>query len=368
MFWAPKNYFDKHETNCTIFQVPREEPTEKKGSIWSSSSSKNQKSSAVPCLFLRGSMTHLIYFHGNNEDIGYCNDFLINMQSTLKWTIWAVEYPGYSIYKGGSATCRSVLEDAECVFLFLTKNCGIAPKNIIVCGRSLGSGPACYLFSKFEFGGLALISPFINIRDIFENLPHPIRGLIPKWFDNEGSIKTGNSTQTNASFITIHGSTDKLIPSSHSEKLYELFESTKKDIKIIPNYGHNDLPTSAVLGALLSWAGKYLPSNEETFIPHFWHHFPIKKMAFDNNLALFRLENESSNSGQMIYVLLDKEGNITWEFDSSKLLQYSSLPDMDISNHNLGDLLTFIKSKSKEKNVFELVINHFMDTPLNIKS
>jgi len=37
-------------------------------------------------------------------------------------------------------------------------------KEILVMGRSIGSGPAVYLGSKREIGGLVLISAFISLR------------------------------------------------------------------------------------------------------------------------------------------------------------------------------------------------------------
>lgn len=41
---------------------------------------------------------------------------------------------------------------------------GIKPKNIIIMGRSIGTGPATYLASKREVGLLVLISPFSSIK------------------------------------------------------------------------------------------------------------------------------------------------------------------------------------------------------------
>ena len=45
----------------------------------------------------------------------------------------------------------------------------ISQKNIIVMGRSMGTGPACYLASKYSPSGLALISPYTSIRKVAEH-------------------------------------------------------------------------------------------------------------------------------------------------------------------------------------------------------
>jgi hypothetical protein len=36
-------------------------------------------------------------------------------------------------------------------------------------GRSMGTGPACYLASKYSPSGLALISPYTSIRKVAEH-------------------------------------------------------------------------------------------------------------------------------------------------------------------------------------------------------
>lgn len=43
-------------------------------------------------------------------------------------------------------------------------------QNIIICGRSIGTGPSCYIASKYKnIGALALISPFTSIRKVVED-------------------------------------------------------------------------------------------------------------------------------------------------------------------------------------------------------
>ena len=36
----------------------------------------------------------------------------------------------------------------------------------MVFGRSLGSGPACYIAEKYNIGGLILLSPFSDIQSL----------------------------------------------------------------------------------------------------------------------------------------------------------------------------------------------------------
>lgn len=104
----------------------------------------------IPCLYLpydKGSSKLLIYFHGNAEDIGVAKELLDYVRSLLRVHVMAVEYPGYGVYRNVSPDANRLMDDAETVFQFLTENVGINESDIILFGRSIGSGPACFLAS-----------------------------------------------------------------------------------------------------------------------------------------------------------------------------------------------------------------------------
>ena len=81
----------------------------------------------------------------------------------------AVEYPGYGIYTGDSANADKIVSDADIVYKFLTKQLLWKEQDILVCGRSIGSGPACYISSNFKPACLILISPHTSIRGIVKD-------------------------------------------------------------------------------------------------------------------------------------------------------------------------------------------------------
>lgn len=58
--------------------------------------------------------------------------------------VLAIEYPGYGIYPG-SPSAEKILEDALTLWNYLTIQMGIDSKNIILFGRSLGTGVATEL-------------------------------------------------------------------------------------------------------------------------------------------------------------------------------------------------------------------------------
>ena len=78
---------------------------------------------------------------------------LDHLRSSLKVNILAVEYPGYGIYKepngGGGCNSEKITEDSKIVFEFVMKETGLKAKDILIFGRSMGSGPATYLAATF---------------------------------------------------------------------------------------------------------------------------------------------------------------------------------------------------------------------------
>ena len=63
-------------------------------------------------------------------------------------------------------------EDAECVYDFILSNfIDIVPNDIMILGRSIGSGPSIHLANWAtkmgkQPGGIVIISPFKNIKSV----------------------------------------------------------------------------------------------------------------------------------------------------------------------------------------------------------
>lgn len=126
----------------------------------------------IPCLFLKyekGSSKIFLYFHANAEDLGRAYKFLTYIHIYLRMHVIAVEYPGYGVYTGDTANADKIIKDADIVFNFITKSLNWKAADIIVCGRSIGSGPGCYLSSTYRPSSLVLVSPHTSIRGIVKD-------------------------------------------------------------------------------------------------------------------------------------------------------------------------------------------------------
>lgn len=95
-----------------------------------------------------------------------------------------VEYPGYGIYKEKKTTENGLYSDAIKVYQFLINTLDFKPDQIIVLGRSLGSGPAIFLASRRHIGALILISPFYSLQAVAKNLGGYFAFLLPDIFRN----------------------------------------------------------------------------------------------------------------------------------------------------------------------------------------
>lgn len=133
---------------------------------------EKKQSDFIPCLFLRyekGSSKIFLYFHANAEDLGRAYKFLNYVHVYLRMHVIAVEYPGYGIYEGDNPNADKIINDADIVYNFLLKKLNWKEHDIIICGRSIGSGPGCYLASTYRPSSLVLISPHTSIRGIVKD-------------------------------------------------------------------------------------------------------------------------------------------------------------------------------------------------------
>lgn len=177
-----------------------------------------------------GSSKILVFFHGNAEDIGQSMGLFQALYSK-GISVLAVEYPGYGPSEGNPSE-KNVYAAADAAFTFLTEDKNVAPSNIVIMGRSVGSGPACYLAEKqSEAGGLILQSGFTSA---FRTVTR-IRILPTDPFPNISRI--GN---IKCRKLFIHGAQDEVIPYNHAEKLFEK-ANEPKTLVTVPDAGHNDL-------------------------------------------------------------------------------------------------------------------------------
>jgi fermentation-respiration switch protein FrsA (DUF1100 family) len=130
--------------------------------------------------------------------------------------IIAVEYPGYGVYTG-SPSASAITTDATCVFDFVTDVLGVNSRDIILFGRSIGSGPATYLAANKQPGVLLLMSAYTNIRAVVRT----IAGRLAQYFVADRFRNIDLMPLVTCPTFLIHGQQDRLIPYTLSQELHE---------------------------------------------------------------------------------------------------------------------------------------------------
>ena len=201
--------------------------------------SDNNKLFHIPCMYNESTNRPItnkifLYFHGNAEDIFNATTNVGLIKASLPFNTISMEYPGYSIYYE-EKSAETIEEDSLILYDFLTKECNVNNKDIVICGRSIGTGPATYLASQRKPGALILISPIKSIRDTVKNLIGPMQYLIRDRFNNYERI-----TGVTCPLLIIHGQKDSLIPYEDSIKLSEK-TSGPYELVLPENMNHNDV-------------------------------------------------------------------------------------------------------------------------------
>lgn len=171
----------------------------------------------------------LLYSHGNAEDLGDIRPRLERLQN-LGFNVLAYDYRGYGL-SSGRPTERGAYADIEAAYRYLRDRQHIPAEQIVLFGRSIGSGPSLYLASQEPVGGLILESAFVSIFRILTRLP-----LYP--FDKFPNLQ--RIAAIDCPVLLIHGDRDRVIPFWHGQALFERASEPKVWFPV-PGAGHNDV-------------------------------------------------------------------------------------------------------------------------------
>eukprot|EP01022_Parablepharisma_sp_SALTPOND_P008168 TRINITY_DN135309_c0_g1_i1.p1 TRINITY_DN135309_c0_g1~~TRINITY_DN135309_c0_g1_i1.p1 ORF type:complete len:891 (+),score=44.51 TRINITY_DN135309_c0_g1_i1:940-3612(+) len=190
----------------------------------------------IPCLYLpakKPSTKVMIFFHGNAEDIASSRNLLKMVRRVVPIHIFAMEYKGYGIHQG-DASAESILEDVDLLITYLLRIHRRKPSDLIIFGRSIGSGPACYAASKYEVHSLILMSAFTSIRAMAKKyVGAALQYLIAERFDNVECIK-----KSKCPVFIIHGKKDNIVPYTHSVDLWKHITAPSV-FNLPPSMDHN---------------------------------------------------------------------------------------------------------------------------------
>lgn len=178
----------------------------------------------------------ILYFHGNAGCLDSWGD-VYRYFMPHGYDSFIVDYRGYGKSTGTIESETQLFDDANLVFEYIQKTFGNTyNNNIILYGRSIGTGIASRLAVEHNPKMLILETPYYNlpalVRDIYPFVPQKMVRF--KLSNNEYIQNTAYPVHI------FHGTKDEIIPYEHGKKLSSLDPNIT--LHTINDANHNNIP------------------------------------------------------------------------------------------------------------------------------
>lgn len=173
----------------------------------------------------------VVYFHGNGEQLADAVP-LADAFGRSGLGFLAIEYPGYG-FSPGSPSEDGLYAAADAGLKWLrTQSSG----QVVLMGRSLGTGVASEMARRGHGERLVLVAAFTSIPDVAaRSFPLlPVRWLVRDRFD---TLSKAPSIQLPV--LLVHGTADEVVPFDMGEKLARTFPHAELFVR--PRAHHNDV-------------------------------------------------------------------------------------------------------------------------------
>jgi uncharacterized protein len=175
----------------------------------------------------------VLFFHGNKNNISWYAHYA-PIFTAKGYEVWMIDYPGFG-KSTGVLTEEKLYEYA--LLLYKMAASKFKPTDIIIYGKSMGTGVAAYLASRKDCKRLILETPYYSMQCLAAHyFPlYPVSNML-RW-----KLPTNEYLPTIIAPITmVHGTEDGVVPYSQSKKLSFYLKPTDQLITI-PNGSHNNL-------------------------------------------------------------------------------------------------------------------------------
>jgi pimeloyl-ACP methyl ester carboxylesterase len=177
----------------------------------------------------------ILFLHGNAGNLAG-RGWWAQRLAGLPAQVLLIDYAGYGRSQG-SPTEATVFADVRAAHRYLLEERLVPPRSLVVYGKSLGGGPACYLATERPVGGLILDSAFTSVPDMgARQFPFlPVRLLSRHRFDNLSRIPG-----LKVPLLHYHSRHDEIVPFAMAPILH----GAAPDPKTFHAYegpGHNEL-------------------------------------------------------------------------------------------------------------------------------
>lgn len=176
----------------------------------------------------------ILYFHGNSGNISHLIH-VANMFSRKGYESILVDYRTYG-KSTGELSENALYSDAQLFYNYAKEL--YAEDQIIVYGRSFGTGIASYLASENTPKKIVLESPFYSAVNLGK---HRFPFLAVNWLSNFRFPSNEYLKNVNCEIHIFHGTEDVVIPFESAKRLFESIKGKNKYLYAVENAGHNYL-------------------------------------------------------------------------------------------------------------------------------
>lgn len=182
-----------------------------------------------------GTKDTIVWFHGNAGNISHRLDNLYLLRKATGLNIFIFDYREYGRSEGEISKAGTFM-DADGLMEYLTKERSLAPRDILLFGRSLGTALALHLAKDATFLGVALEAAFTSTQE----LRALYAAFIPPPDPSEVAYNNlENIHRVSSPVLFIHGQRDFTIPERMARQLFKLTPRPKFFYQVALA-GHND--------------------------------------------------------------------------------------------------------------------------------
>jgi fermentation-respiration switch protein FrsA (DUF1100 family) len=186
----------------------------------------------------------VLYAHGNAGNITGLYPLLDLFREDLRASLLVFDYRGYGRSEGAPDE-KGVLADARAARRWLAGRAGIAEKEVVLLGRSLGGGVAVQLAARDGARGLILENTFTSVPDVAcRHAGLPVGWLFSTRLDSLALIHDYHGP-----LLQTHGDADRTVPFDLAETLFAAANEPKQFVRV-KGGGHNAPPGRDYLHAL----------------------------------------------------------------------------------------------------------------------
>lgn len=177
----------------------------------------------------------VLYFGGNAEDVSHLTEYTPYFSP---YRLALVNYRGFGLSQGAPSE-QTMFSDAIETYDQLIGQPGIDASQIIIVGRSIGTGVATYLSSKRAVKATVLITPYESMASVSqEHYPFlPVSLLLKHRFESARYAR-----EINTPVLALLATHDRVIPPAHGRALMQDWKGRSQLIEIDAN--HNSIMQS----------------------------------------------------------------------------------------------------------------------------